>query len=150
MPNKSQQLTPSAHFLRSFHPTITSTSSFTIALRGVSYARTLIINKHPSLQTMNISIILPVLFFPIVVFADSAILPYEIQQLQKKRNAKVAAEVGEIDKVYLQILEKYKMKYTKAGDLDSANAVDALIKGNSAPSQGQNAAKLPPPCEILF
>ena len=99
---------------------------------------------------MNISIILPVLFFPIVVFADSAILPYEIQQLQKKRNAKVAAEVGEIDKVYLQILEKYKMKYTKAGDLDSANAVDALIKGNSAPSQGQNAAKLPPPCEILF
>ena len=33
------------------------------------------------------------------------------------------------------------MKYTKAGDLDSANAVDALIKGNSAPSQGSKKTK---------
>jgi hypothetical protein len=50
-------------------------------------------------------------------------LPAEIQQLQQRRNE----EVAKIDDLYVQALERNKLKYSKAGDLEKANLVQALI-----------------------
>lgn len=53
----------------------------------------------------------------------AAPLPYEVSQLQAKRDA----EVQKIDKLYVQALEQLKVKYTKAGNLAAANTVQEVI-----------------------
>lgn len=50
-------------------------------------------------------------------------LPNDVQLLVSKRNAAIA----KIDHTFIEELEKLKVKYTKAGELESANATVALI-----------------------
>jgi hypothetical protein len=57
-----------------------------------------------------------------IVSADQ--LPEDLQRLIDRR----ADGVAKIDTVFVGELEKLKIKYTKAGDLDAANAVVALIQ----------------------
>lgn len=59
----------------------------------------------------------------------AAALPYEVTELRNKRDAKVA----EIDRVYLDELEKLKTNYVKAGNLEVANAIRDIIDGMRAP-----------------
>ena len=51
-------------------------------------------------------------------------LPDDVQRLIDKRGEAIA----QIDLKFVKELEKLKTKYTKAGDLDSANAIVALIE----------------------
>ena len=51
-------------------------------------------------------------------------LPDDVQRLIDKRGEAIA----QIDVKFVNELEKLKTKYTKAGDLDSANAIVALIE----------------------
>lgn len=51
-------------------------------------------------------------------------IPIEIQRLNELR----ARQIEKIDKVYIEQLEALKIKYTKAGDLDAANQVVAIVK----------------------
>lgn len=62
--------------------------------------------------------------FSTLAVADSPKLPRDIQILQGQRDA----EVAKIDALYIKALEQRKLKYTKAGDLENAVLVDALIK----------------------
>ena len=51
-------------------------------------------------------------------------LPSDVQRLFGKRNEAIA----KIDRTFVNELEKLKVKYTKKGDLDSANAIVTLIE----------------------
>jgi hypothetical protein len=62
------------------------------------------------------------------VFSMGEELPIDIQSLLNKRNQAVA----KIDQTLVQELEKLKVKYTKAGELDSANATVVLIENYKA------------------
>jgi len=53
----------------------------------------------------------------------TAALPYEVTQLKAKREA----EIAKIDMRYGQALESLKVRYTKDGNLEAANAVQALL-----------------------
>ena len=64
-------------------------------------------------------------------------LPIDIQSLLNKRNQAVA----KIDQTLVQELEKLKVKYTKAGELDLANATVALIENYK--TNEPNAGNLP-------
>lgn len=55
---------------------------------------------------------------------DAGELPREVKALQYQREKKIA----EIDLVYRRKLEELKIKYTKAGDLDAANAVVKILE----------------------
>jgi hypothetical protein len=55
-------------------------------------------------------------------------LPDDVQRLIDKRGEAIA----QIDLKFVNEMEKLKTKYTKAGDLDSANAIVALIKKTPA------------------
>ena len=56
--------------------------------------------------------------------AVGAEIPPELERL----NAQRARQIAEIDKVYMSQLELLKIKFTKAGDLDAANQVVAILK----------------------
>jgi len=51
-------------------------------------------------------------------------LPQQVQRLTKKRQA----AINKINDAFVNELEKIKTNYTKAGDLENANLVAALIK----------------------
>lgn len=56
--------------------------------------------------------------------AFGAEIPPELERL----NAQRARQISEIDKIYMGQLELLKIKFTKAGDLDAANQVAAILK----------------------
>jgi hypothetical protein len=67
----------------------------------------------------------------IILFALAASLnqvrgdtPPELKRLQEQRDRKIE----EIDRVYLRELETLKIRYTKQGDLESANLVNDIIQ----------------------
>lgn len=62
------------------------------------------------------------------VFSMGEELPIDIQSLLNKRDQAVA----KIDQTLVQELEKLKVKFTKAGDLESANKTVKLIEQYSA------------------
>ncbi len=51
-------------------------------------------------------------------------LPNDLARLKEQREKQIA----KIDEIYVQQLQKLKTKYMRAGDLDSANLVDGMIK----------------------
>jgi hypothetical protein len=59
-----------------------------------------------------------------VAFSLEKEFPSDVQWLVSKRNEAVAR----IDQTFVEELGKLKVKYTKAGDLENANTVAALIK----------------------
>lgn len=66
-------------------------------------------------------------FYQIILLATIASadeLPEDLQHLMEKRTEAVA----KIDAAFISKLEKLKIKYTKVGDLDTANAIVALIE----------------------
>lgn len=72
---------------------------------------------------MRITLSSIILIFVTVAFSVGEELPSDIQSLLNKRDQAVA----KIDQTLVQELEKLKIKYTKAGELDAANATVALI-----------------------
>jgi len=61
----------------------------------------------------------------ILIGAATAVeLPYDIKKLQIQR----AQRIAEIDRTYLRELEKLKLTYTKAGNLEVVVVVERLIK----------------------
>ena len=69
-----------------------------------------------------------------LVLAKAEGLPSELASLQEKRERKIA----EIDRIYLQELEKLKITYTKRGDLESANLVVSIIAALTKGTDGEN------------
>ena len=65
--------------------------------------------------------------------------PPEIEALQAQRSRKI----DEINRIYRQELEKIKLKYTKLGNLDSANIADALIKSLDTEKPAEKDAEKP-------
>ncbi|MDA7514601.1 hypothetical protein N8513_01250 [bacterium] len=71
------------------------------------------------------------LAFPILVLllalpsTSGGEVPRELERLNEQRSRKIA----EIDRIYKQQLETLKAKYTKAGDLNAANQVVAILRG---------------------
>jgi hypothetical protein len=77
-------------------------------------------------------------------------IPPELERLNEQRASKIA----EIDKVYMSQLESLKIKFTKAGNLDAANQVVALINataaaGNATTTTGGDNQKKSPPANSL-
>lgn len=70
-------------------------------------------------------ILLPLIIVLLTFHAGAADedLPYDIAALQSKRDTKVI----EIDRAYVRELEKLKIKYTKLGELETANKIVAMI-----------------------
>lgn len=60
----------------------------------------------------------------LITLVSASELPDDVQRLIDKRSEAVA----QINLKFVRELEKLKIKYTKAGDLDSANAIVALIE----------------------
>jgi hypothetical protein len=58
-----------------------------------------------------------------VTFGAPGDLPSDVQWLLSKRSE----AVQKIDRTFIKELKKFKVKYTKAGDLNSANIVNRLI-----------------------
>ena len=73
---------------------------------------------------MNYSIYVICFSFLLVASTPGSELPTDVQNLISKREKAIA----EIDRIYVRELEELKVKYTKAGDLDSANAIVSLIE----------------------
>lgn len=63
-------------------------------------------------------------FLLLTTLVSAGELPDDLQRLIEKRGEAIA----QIDLKFVKELEKLKTKYTKAGDLDSANAIVALIE----------------------
>jgi hypothetical protein len=59
-------------------------------------------------------------------------LPDEFESLKAKRNQTVTTAIRDIDAKYLNALAAIKDKFTKAGNLEKAVAVDAEMKGISS------------------
>jgi hypothetical protein len=57
-------------------------------------------------------------------FVTAQELPYDVKVLEQQRNQAVA----KIDATYRTELEKMKIKYTKLGDLETANKIASLLK----------------------
>lgn len=55
--------------------------------------------------------------------SQEASVPAEIRILQERREE----EIGKINNLYVKALERYKLQFTKAGDLENANVVQGLI-----------------------
>lgn len=71
--------------------------------------------------------------------SSGADLPRKLQLLVEKHQD----AVKRVDKVFLDELEKLKTSYTKAGDLDAANAVVGIIEGiPSIPEPDKKIKKL--------
>lgn len=68
----------------------------------------------------TLPIIIILLALPITAFGE---IPTELNQINEQRARKIA----EIDRIYKQQLETLRTKYTKAGDLDAANQVAAIL-----------------------
>ncbi|MDA7659759.1 hypothetical protein N8651_04030 [Akkermansiaceae bacterium] len=58
------------------------------------------------------------------VFATAEKIPFELERLNNQRDRKIE----EINQIYKKQLESLKVKYTKAGNLDAANQVAAILK----------------------
>ena len=59
----------------------------------------------------------------ICTFSNGAEVPPELQSLQEQRTR----EIAKIDTIYKRQLETLKRKYTKAGNLEAANQVAAVL-----------------------
>lgn len=59
------------------------------------------------------------------VFATAEKIPFELERLNNQRDRKIE----EINQIYKKQLESLKVKYTKAGNLDAANQVAAILDG---------------------
>ena len=59
-----------------------------------------------------------------VAFATAEKIPFELERLNNQRDRKIE----EINQIYKKQLESLKVKYTKAGNLDAANQVAAILK----------------------
>ena len=75
---------------------------------------------------MNISNIIIISIFALVIPSWSEDLPDEANRLRDQR----AEAISKINSKYLEELEKIKIKFTKAGNLEKAMAIDAEIKNN--------------------
>jgi hypothetical protein len=76
-----------------------------------------------------------VLLMPLMCFvAFGAELPSDVQRLFEQRNN----AIQKIDVKFTEELDKLKVKYTKAGDLESANAILDLIKTINSKDHGGN------------
>lgn len=69
-------------------------------------------------------VILIIVIFTQTYSASSGELPQQIQKLDEKRQK----AISKINEVFVNELDKIKMNYTKAGDLENANLVADLIK----------------------
>jgi hypothetical protein len=63
-------------------------------------------------------------FLLLTTFISANDLPEDVQRLISKRDLAIA----QIDIRFVEELDKLKVKYTKAGDLDAANAIVSLIE----------------------
>ena len=79
---------------------------------------------------MNTFIRISFLISLFIGYSSGAELPSDVKQLLSKRNEAVA----KIDEIFLKELEKLKVKYTKQGDLESANKTVDLIEKYSQES----------------
>lgn len=73
------------------------------------------INRHPICYCYLLAL---------ATFAPAKELPEDVQILINKRDN----AISQINIKFVEELEKLKVKYTKSGDLDSANAIVALIE----------------------
>jgi len=93
---------------------------------------------------MNTPTPLPKIFLLIVTILSqtystllAADQPQMLQTLVEKHNE----AIRKVDKVFIEELQKLKTSYTKAGDLDSANAVVAVIEGIPVATQPNKGSK---------
>lgn len=70
--------------------------------------------------------------FSILAAGCSLVFGKELPSDVKALGTQQAAAALKIDRSYIQELEKLKVKYTKQGDLDTANAIVALIEKTEA------------------
>jgi hypothetical protein len=62
--------------------------------------------------------------FTLSLFQARGDTPPELKRIQEQRDRKIE----EIDRIYLRELEVLKIRYTKQGDLESANLVNDIIQ----------------------
>ena len=91
--------------------------------------------------SMNIKLATVLLFTVTVSLADK--LPFELERLKNQRDRKIE----EINKVYKRQLELLKVKYTKAGNLDAANQVVAIIQ-NLSPTKEKETPRIVRPKDV--
>lgn len=65
---------------------------------------------------------------------DASPLPEKLKSLKSNYEAAVARATAPLTKSYLQELQRLKLDYTRAGNLQAALAADALIKAASDPA----------------
>lgn len=76
----------------------------------------------------------------LILLSSSCIFANELPSDAKWLTAKRAEAIEKIDRTYVKELEKLKVKYTKKGDLDSANAIVALMEDKSIPFRQKSSA----------
>ncbi len=76
-------------------------------------------------------LILPLIIAGSFAFADDTKMPKELSSLKESWTRARKQATDPVDKKFLDALEAMKIRFTKAGQLDSALAVDAEIKALS-------------------
>jgi hypothetical protein len=83
---------------------------------------------------MRTALLLATIMVSVASAQTAAPLPEKLKKLQENYDAAIARATAPITATYVKELEKMKLDFTKAGDLNAALAADELIKAVSAPA----------------